>query len=367
MSDSAFKNIYNKESVRIIAQAIKKQYPKFDEKKFISLSNKFPPLEMKDRVIVLANGLKDLLPQDYSSALKVLCPVIESGELTGFLLWPVSEYITQFGQDNLDESMKAMYLLTQKFTSEFAVRSFLLKNPNKVLSYFKKWVKDPNVHVRRWVSEGTRPVLPWGGKIPLFINNPHYTLPLLEALRFDEELYVRKSVSNHLNDITKTNPELVIETLKRWQKEASAKDIEKIEWIKRQALRTLIKSGNQNALKLMGAGEAAKVKASAIRLNQKKFALGETLEFHIEISSENKKDQKIVVDYIIDFVKANGRRSSKVFKLKTFEIKALEKITLKKKHSLKKITTMVYYKGRHSLSIQINGKVFATIDWDFHP
>lgn len=367
MSDTAFKNIYNEASLKLIASAFKKHHGDFNQKDFLSLIKDFPALEMKGRVLLITKKLKENLPSEYEESLKVLTAVLEEGELSGFLLWPVSEFISQHGLEDFDASMKGMYLLTQKFTSEFAIRPFLLKNPKKVLSYFKKWSKDPNVHVRRWVSEGSRPILPWGGKIPLFIAEPNHTLPLLEVLRFDEELYVRKSVANHLNDISKTHPELVVETLERWEKESPDKHLEKIGWIKRHALRTLIKAGNKQALKLMGAGKEARVKISGISLNQKKFKLGDSLEFTFEVQSELKKNQKLVIDYIIQFVKSNGMRSGRVFKLKTFEINSLEKVQLRKKHSLKRITTMVYYKGKHSLSIQINGKVLCSIDWDFHP
>lgn len=367
MSENAFKNIYNKESVGQIAAAIKKAYPKFKAQEFIALNEQFKPLEMKERVLVLTDGLKKLLPAEYKEAVKILIEVIEEGELKGFLLWPVSEFISQHGRSDFDASMKAMYSLTQKFTSEFAIRPFLLQDPKKVLSYFKKWVKDPNVHVRRWVSEGTRPVLPWGGKIPLFIQDPLHTLPLLEVLRFDEELYVRKSVSNHLNDISKTHPQLVIETVSRWEKEAPEHHREKISWIKRQALRTLIKAGHKDALRLMGAGKEAKVIVSKIKLNQKKFKLGDSLEFSFDIESSSKKEQKVVIDYVIHFIKANGKSNGRVFKLKTFEIASLERMKLRKKHSLKRITTMVYYRGVHKLEIQINGKIMASVDWDFDP
>lgn len=365
MSDSAFKNWFNDESVKAIGKAVKDIYPQFNEKKFNAISKEFGPLELKGRVLLITKELKTHLPSNYKEALSIIVEVIEKSELKGFSLWPFSEYISQFGLDYFDESMKAMYILTQKFTSEFAVRPFILKNHARVLKYFKKWTSDKNVHVRRWVSEGSRPMLPWGGNIPLFIMDPTHTLVLLDQLRFDEELYVRKSVANHLNDISKNHPKVVIEILKIWEKSAPEKHIDKIQWIKKHALRVLIKKGNKDALKLMGASEKVKATVSEINLNKEKFRIGESLELEFSITSSKNKVQKIVVDYAIDFVKSNGERRSKVFKLKTIELAAFETIVIRKKHSLKKITTMTYYKGRHQIKIQMNGLVTASREWDF--
>src|SRR5690606_14818811 len=183
----------------------------------------------------------------------------------------------QFGLDHFDESMKAMYILTQRFTSEFAIRPFLLKNHTRVLKYFAKYASDKNVHVRRWVSEGSRPLLPWGQKIPIFVMDPTHTLLLLDKLKFDEELYVRKSVANHLNDISKNHPQVVIEILRMWEKDLPAIHLAKLQWIKRHALRTLIKKGHGGALKLMGVSGKASVEVKNFSLNKKRFKLHDTL------------------------------------------------------------------------------------------
>jgi 3-methyladenine DNA glycosylase AlkC len=239
------------------------------------------------------------------------------------------------------------------------VRPFLLKNHTKVLKYFSKWATDKNVHIRRWVSEGSRPILPWGGKIPLFIMDPTHTILLLDKLKFDEELYVRKSVANHLNDISKNHPQVVVDVLKMWQQSCPEKHQDKLDWIKRQALRTLIKKGDKKALAMMGVTGEAKVKLSELKLNKKKFKVGDKLEFSFDLTSTSKSKQKLVIDYAIDFVKAGNKKSAKVFKLKTFDLGPGESMVIKKSHSLKKITTMTFYPGLHHLMIQINGRKIA--------
>ena len=212
-NENAFKNMINESVAKNIAAAILKADPKFNSKKFLKLCSDLKPLELKERVKLITKHLHENLPYDYPVSLKIVMKSMDESELSGFSLWPFSEFISQFGLDHFDESMKAMYKLTQRFTSEFAVRPFLLKYHKKVLSYFTKWATDKNVHVRRWVSEGSRPLLPWGQKIPLFVMDPTHTLLLLDKLRFDDELYVRKSVANHLNDISKNHPQVVIEVL----------------------------------------------------------------------------------------------------------------------------------------------------------
>lgn len=364
-NENAFKHMISPAVVKKIAAAVKAQHPSFNSTEFLKLIADLEPLEMKNRVLLITSKLKTHLPEDYLEALRILVRSMEEGDLSGFELWAFSEYISQFGLDHFDESLRAMYVLTQKFTAEFAVRPFLHKNHAKVFKYFSKWVTDKNVHVRRWVSEGSRPLLPWGMKLPLFVMDPTYTLILLEKLKFDDELYVRKSVANHLNDISKNHPQVVIEVLRLWGKDAAGTNEEKYNWIKRHALRTLIKKGHPGALKLMGIGGEAKIKLSGFKLNQKSYKLHDDLLFSFEVISTAKQKQKLIVDYAIDFMKANGKKGKKVFKLKTFELSASESVTLKKKHSLKPITTMKYYPGIHHLYLQVNGKILAELKFNF--
>lgn len=360
---SAFKLWINERVVKKIAESISEEYPSFPKKEFLKVTKKLDPLELKDRVLLITTELKKSLPEDYKKSLPILVKAMEKGELSGFELWPFSEYISQFGLDHFDDSLKAMYKLTQRFTSEWAIRPFLLKDHRKVLNTLSKWTEDKSSHVRRWISEGTRPLLPWGQRIPLFVMDPTHTLLFLDKLRHDEELYVRKSVANHLNDISKNHPQVVIEVLRMWTKDAPTEHQEKIAWIKRHALRTLIKKGHPGALKLMGVDGQAKVKLGAVKLNQTKFKLHDKLQFELSVTSTSTKSQKIVIDYAVDFVKANGKKGKKVYKLKTFELGPKETISLSKSHSLKPITTMKYYSGIHHLMIQVNGEMMDKKDF----
>ena len=362
---SAFKNWINSDVVKTIAAEIAAVYKSFDQKEFSKVAQEFPLLELKDRVLAITRSLKTHLPSDYEKSVAILVQVMKGDKLSGFSLWPFSEYIGQHGLEHFDESMKAMHLLTQKFTSEFAIRPYFIKDASRVLGHFKKFAHDESEHVRRWVSEGSRPLLPWGLRLPIFVENPHLTLELLEILKFDEALYVRKSIANHLNDISKHHPKVVIDTISSWTKNCPPEHADKMAWIKRQALRTLIKKGHPGALKLMGVGGETKIKVGALALNKERFKLGDKIEFSFLVTSQSKKEQKLVVDYLIHFVKSNGTLAHKVYKLKSYQLKAGERISLKKTHSLKPITTMKWYRGEHVISVQVNGKVYAKKKWFF--
>jgi 3-methyladenine DNA glycosylase AlkC len=364
-NENAFKHFISPEVVRKISRAIIECYPDFDSRKFLKLIPELSDLELKARVLLVTQHLSFSLPRNYPKALKILVEAMERGDLKSFELWPFSEYISQFGLSDLDPSMKAMYQLTQRFTAEFAVRPFLIQSHTDVLNYFENWIEDKNVHVRRWISEGSRPLLPWGMRIPLFVGEPNHTLKLLEQLRHDEELYVRKSVANHLNDISKNHPDVVVATLGRWNRDVPLEHLEKIKWITRQALRTLIKKGDPKALKLMGVDGAPKVELRKLSFSKNHYKLNDILEFDFEIVSTSKKPQKVIIDYSIDFVRANGKVGKKVFKLKTVELGAMSSCSITKKHSLRPITTMKYYSGLHTLKVQVNGVVLGQKDFKF--
>jgi 3-methyladenine DNA glycosylase AlkC len=264
--------------------------------------------------------------------------------------------------EHLDSSLDALKEFTKLFTSEWAVRPFIKIYPKKTLSFLLRCAGDKNVNVRRWASEGSRPRLPWGEQIQAFIKDPRPTFAILEKLKFDSELFVRKSVSNHLNDVSKDHPDLVIDLLLSWKKQATEKNISKVEWIINKSLRTLIKNGHTDALELIGVSKA-KIKVENFKIKKKIIHLGERLDFEIELHSVSNATQKLVIDYIIHFVKSNKTTAPKVFKLKTIQLPMKGILKIEKSHHLKKITTREYYKGIHMLEIQVNGVVVDQLKW----
>jgi 3-methyladenine DNA glycosylase AlkC len=360
---NALKHMYDLKLLTKIANAILLAYPEFDARSFLSIKHELDALEMKARVYLIRERLYSLLPNDYSKALFIILRSARQGQLEGFALWPYTEFIQTYGLDDLDISLKGLRELTQAFTSEWGVRPFINKSPDKTIKFLKKCAIDKNVHVRRWASEGTRPRLPWGERLHQFIKDPSKTTPILEKLKFDSELYVRKSVSNHLNDIAKDHPEYVIRLLKKWSEQAGDKHREKIDWIIKRSLRTLIKDGNPAALKLVGVSTKANIKVKGLKIVKNRISVGDKLDFSFKIHSLSKRPQKLVIDYSIHFVKSNGSTSQKVFKLKNISIDGGAVLEFSKSHSMKKITTRDYYPGTHKLEVQVNGIVQSSLSW----
>jgi 3-methyladenine DNA glycosylase AlkC len=361
---SAFKLSINKDVLKRIADAIHKVHPVFDRKAFVATAPALDSLELKARVQFVRDRLQEFLPPSYPQALKILLASLKSGGLSGFALWPYTEFVQTFGLGDLSLSLAALQKMTVLFTGEFAVRPFLIEHPQETLKFLTAAARSPSVDVRRWASEGTRPRLPWGARLGDFVRDPSPTLPILEILRFDSELYVRKSVSNHLNDIAKDHPEVVLKVLKRWQTEAGADDRKKVTWIIHRSLRTLIKQGHPGALKLIGVDHQAQAQVKNLKLDKKSYKLNERIEFSFVLKSTAKKPQKLVIDYVIHHRKSNKETTPKVFKLKTFTLAGKAMAEIRKAHSLKVITTRKYYPGVHFLEIQVNGKIYARAEWN---
>ncbi len=236
----------------------------------------------------------------------------------------------------------------------------MIKYPQQTLAQLKIWVKDKNLHVRRLVSEGTRPRLPLARRIQAFQKDPSPVIKLLENLKTDPELYIRRSVANNFTDIGKDNPDVVDDTFKRWKKI----DNPGTQWIIKHALRSMIKQGNKGALEILGFPVTPKISVYDFELMSGKISIGQTLEFKFQITSQTPKPQKLMIDYIIYHMKANGSIAPKVFKLAQKEISGDGFLQLDKKHSFRKINTRKYYQGLHKIELQINGISFGKIDFE---
>lgn len=262
------KALLNQEAIECLAQNILYVHKEFEAKAFCeSAFADIEPLELMQRGRHIAKALHQFLPRDYSRAIAImmasLTPAHTEAEefgLAGFFYLPHSFFVSEYGQDitynngkdPFETSMGALHALTTRFTSEFAIRTFLIHQQERTLSKVFDWLNDPNPHVRRLCTEGTRPRLPWGKRIPSFISNPRPTLSLLETLKNDKSLYVRRSVANHLGDIAKDHPEVAFSMCERWLKEDASKDIQ---WLLRHAVRHPAKKGDARALAIRAAAK----------------------------------------------------------------------------------------------------------------
>ncbi|MDO9183606.1 MAG: hypothetical protein Q7U04_14425, partial [Bacteriovorax sp.] len=253
---------------------------------------------------------------------------------------------------HFDLSLNALKEMTKVFTSEFAVRSFFLHNEKKTLKFMKECSLDLDPHVRRWASEGSRPLLPWGQKLQCFVEKPEATWSILETLKNDPSEYVRKSVANHVNDHSKNHPEYVIEKLLIWHHKKNKSN--ELTWVIKHSRRSLIKKGFQKAFLLHGV-EDAQIKVLDEKILTKKVRLGEKLKVNVRLKNLSKKKTLVIIDHELHLLKANGLHSIKVFKGKKINIGEGEVVTLEMLIPLKAVTTRVYYFGEQRWSIKING------------
>ena len=247
--------------------------------------------------------------------------------------------------------MHAQHELTQRFTAEFSIRPFLERHPEATLARLETWASDPSPHVRRLVSEGTRPRLPWAPRLREFQKDPRPVLALLELLKYDKELYVRRSVANNLNDIGKDHPALLVETARRWMVDAP----DERRWLVNHGLRSAVKRGESGALAVMGFGEDAKISVSNVNIAPKRVVMSGTVTIAFDITNTDSQLQSALVDFRIHYIKSNGKSSPKVFKLKIVKLKAQESIRLSKTVSLAEMTTRKHYAGTHQVDVIING------------
>ncbi|MFZ3231417.1 MAG: DNA alkylation repair protein [Pseudobdellovibrio sp.] len=343
----------------VINSAIVKKYFKetaLTKKEIQKIAKDIDSLELRQRVQLIAYELKKVLPDDFSVALSKLLQITRKQNLESFELWPATEFIQIYGLNHIEKSLTAMYELTQKFTAEFSIRPFINKYGAEIYEKLEAWKHDENEHIRRWLSEGTRPRLPWGEKLQLAVENPSYGLEILEHLKFDPSLYVRKSVANHLNDIAKDHPTIVVQTLIRWKKQVPENYQKEFQFITNRALRTLIKNGNTDALKFSGIEtNNNSINQSELKINKTKFKMGDILEMTFLITNTSKKRIKFIVDFVIYFQKANGQLKPKVFKLKNGFLESKQQLSIAKKYAFRPITTRKFHSGIHHLTIKLNG------------
>ncbi|MFT8322883.1 MAG: DNA alkylation repair protein [Bacillus sp. (in: firmicutes)] len=351
------KNIYNRTFVEKLADKMKEECLSFDEQSFFDsvYQQDWEELALKERMRRLTISLHDSLPLDYLEVLDCFYKAAPFFKGLGGIIFP--DYIEVYGQNHWEQSIAALQFLTEYSTSEFAVRPYLLHDQEKMLNQMQIWAKSENEHVRRFASEGCRPRLPWGMSIPALKKNPYPVLPILERLKSDDSLYVRKSVANNLNDISKTHPDLVVELATSWYGENTYTD-----WIVKHACRTLLKKGDSKVLTIFGYDAGESLKISTIHCEKKHLSIGESIAFSFEIYAPN--PQKIRVEYAIDYVKANGKRSKKVFHLSETMLQAEQRKAYSKVHSFKDLTTRKHYKGQHTLYLIVNGVERESIDFD---
>ena len=367
-----FKEFINENLIGTLGRIFLRVSPDFQKDTFTSLaSQSLEKLELKQRVLQVRDALDATLPRDFDERCTALLASLHPSEDTdhdqvkfsdigasGIAVWPLTELVSHCGLAHPEQSLAVLKEMTKRFSAEFAVRPFLAKHEAITLKVFWTWTVDENRHVRRLVSEGSRPRLPWGMRLQRFVQNPAPLMPLLEALKDDSEEYVRRSVANNLNDIAKDHPEAVVSVAKEWIKDAN-KPREKL--IK-HACRSLIKSGNSGALGVFGY-RATESALAEIQITTPVVQYGESVEFSVSLTGLT-PSSNLMIDYVIHFVKANGSTSPKVFKWMDKQSAKSASMKAVRRHPIKPITTRKYYPGTHALEIKVNGASLAMAEFE---
>jgi len=348
------KNLYTPELIKALSEQVKIQYCDFDDSSFTAhvFDDDWESKELKERMKHISESLHHYLPANYLEAIQILIPV--SSNFSGFEYMFFPGFVELYGLDEYETSIDALEFFTQYSSSEFAVRPFIIKYGNKMVAQIALWAESENHHVRRLASEGCRPRLPWAMALPDFKQDPSPILPILAKLKNDNSEYVRRSVANNLNDISKDNPHLVIELAR-----TSLGYSLKTDWLIKHACRTLLKQGHTDVMVLFGFPKPEHIEIVEFKL-QNIVEMGESLEFSFRLISRQQALGKLRLEYAIDFYKKNGSLSRKVFKISESDVKGNSK-TVVKFHSFKAISTRKYYSGNHALSVIANGQELASL------
>ena len=329
----------------------------FDPEGFVAdLMAALPELELKPRIEAIARRIAAGLPDNYPTALEAVVAVARAEPpIAGFAAWPLCTFVEIFGVDDPDVSLPAMEHLTKRASCEFAIRPFLQAHWDVAYARLVEFTANEDEAVRRLPSEGTRPRLPWGMRVPRLLEDPGPGLDLIARLRNDQSETVRRSVANHLNDVAKDHLDLVVATAREWV--AADPPVERR--MLAHALRTLVKAGNPGALEVLGFTTEASLDVIGFSVTPDVVAMGDHITLEAQLRSTAAADQHLVVDFVIHHVNASGSTSPKVFKWKTVTIAPGETLALRKRRMIQQASTRTYRAGTHRVELQVAGTVMA--------
>lgn len=322
-------------------------------------------LGLGERVALVRDALLADLPGSYAELAALVRLALRDDAFSGWMIWPVSEAVAARALDpaaggDFEDGLALLAALTPRLTSEFALRAFLNADLDRTLAVALTWTTDPDPGVRRLASEGTRPRLPWAKQVPELKRRPGATAAILAALRGDESEDVRRSVANHLNDVSRLDPALAVRTASGWLDAPTATTPALV----RHAMRTLIKQGDPAALTLMGFPPPDAIAVVGPRLDRATLGVGEELGFEVEVANGGEVPLRLAIDYVVHYRKANGSLAPKVFKLTTRTLAPGERTAIASRRSFKPISTRRFHAGGHALELQVNGVRFGRAEFE---
>jgi 3-methyladenine DNA glycosylase AlkC len=361
------KDLYSPAFYNTFTNVLGQVLPALDKKEFMTaiFDDSFEAKELKGRMRHTARVLRQFFPTDFAEAAILVEQLITQLRAAGikessleYMFLP--DYIETYGLDDFESAVRAIEVVTQFTSCEFAVRPFLLKYGPRMIEQMTTWSLHTNHHVRRLASEGSRPRLPWAMAVPALKKDPTPILPILENLKHDPSEYVRRSVANNLNDIAKDHPQLVIEIATKWKGVSKETDA-----IIKHGCRTLLKQGHADILKHYGL-QSENISLTSFTIATPKVAIGESLVFSFSLHNESPAPQVVRLEYAVYYKRQKGQQSKKVFKISEKQYQPGEKAVVQRRQSFKPITTRRFYAGEHQLSIIINGQEKDTNTFVLH-
>lgn len=354
------KDLIDEPSVTALATAVAAVYPAMQPNRIVAqvFDEGWHDRELKQRIRHVAVVLRHHLPTDYPTALELLRRAAARVDDLGFTAMVFSDFVEEYGVEYPDVSLPALEQFTKLVSAEFAIRPFIELHPDRTFGQLRAWATGDDWRVRRLASEGSRPRLPWGRGLPSLKLDPAPILPILSMLRRDPSEDVRRSVANSLNDVAKDHPDLVVDLLTSWQDGSTEMDA-----LTKHALRTLLKRGHPGALAVLGFSSDPAIAIEAAKIAPASIPIGGTVELRCEIVATGSAPQQLMVDYAVEFQNASGTGSRKVFKGKVVELAPGERTELKRKISLRPMSTRAILPGPHFVEIQVNGLVLGRLEF----
>lgn len=321
-------------------------------------------LPFSRRVTTVKEAVLADLPDAYPAFAEVVRTALSRSDFTGWMTFPVNAAVAEraLASDVFEPGLDLLAALTPRLTAEMAVRPFLREDLHRALRPALAWTGHPDPHVRRLASEGTRPRLPWAPRLTALVTDPAPALPVLEALYRDPSEYVRRSVANHLNDISHDHPCTAVATAARWLAEPAPTTPALV----RHGLRTLVKAGDRDALDLLGHDPDVRVRVVGPDVRTAHVHLGGDLVFDYEVTNTGSRTARLVIDYVVHYRKANGSLSPKVFKLTSRDLLPGERRSGVRRHPLRPLSPRRHHPGAHRVQLQINGRPYGSCTFTLH-
>ncbi|KIA63389.1 DNA alkylation repair protein [Nocardia vulneris] len=348
-----FKDELSPEPIARLGLELAAAAPSFDQTAFERLAVAgIGELEMKHRIDRIAGALSATMPPRPEDADQLIRAAVDDGGIQGWASIPVNAYVASAMLDRPDIALPLLAALTSRYTAEFAIRPFIDAHYEVAMEHLRSWTTDPDEHVRRLVSEGTRPRLPWAQQLPRFIADPTPTLALLDILADDESLYVRRSVANHLNDISKDHPDAALAAATRWSRTATHGD-----FVVRHGLRTLVKRGHPGALTILGFDHDSPIEITDLACSPAVISIGDTTTISFTLHAAD--STRTAIDYLVHYQGVRGPKAGKVFKLTVRDLPAGEPVHFVRQHRFGHVSIRTIHPGPHRIEVQANGRVLG--------